>query len=87
MIEGADQWVSDMSEVLAEDVEGIRFLVLNRPQKLNSLTVGLFTALLARVEATEASDAVRCVVLKGAGRRERRPWPLLYGSSGARVGG
>jgi enoyl-CoA hydratase len=57
-----------MSDVLTQDVDGIRFLILNRPEKLNSLTVGLFKALLAQVEIIEASDAVRCVVLKGAGR-------------------
>jgi enoyl-CoA hydratase len=58
-----------MMEVLKEDLDGIRFLILNRPGKLNSLTVGLFKALLAEVEAIEADDGrVRCVVLKGAGR-------------------
>jgi enoyl-CoA hydratase len=59
----------DMNEVLREDVDGVRFLVLNRPDKLNSLNLRLFAALLAEVEAVEADDGqVRCVVLKGAGR-------------------
>jgi enoyl-CoA hydratase len=57
-----------MSEVLKEDVDGIRFLILNRPEKLNSLTVTLFAALLAQIEAVEADDRIRCLVLKGAGR-------------------
>src|SRR5580698_1905169 len=58
-----------MHEVLREDHDQIRFLTLNRPQKLNSLTVSLFKELLSEIESIEQSaGAVRCVVLKGAGR-------------------
>lgn len=58
-----------MAEVLTEDRGGIRFLILNRPQKLNSLTVGVFRDLLEQIELIErGAEAVRCVVLKGVGR-------------------
>jgi enoyl-CoA hydratase len=58
-----------MIEVLAEDADGIRFLILNRPDKLNSLNVAVFRALLTQIEAIERGiGQVRCVVLKGAGR-------------------
>lgn len=42
-----------MMVVLKEDLDGIRFLILNRPGKLNSLTVGVFKALLAEVETND----------------------------------
>ena len=57
-----------MSELLTETVDGIRFLILNRPAKLNSLTVGLFGALWNEIKAIESDESIRCVVLKGAGR-------------------
>jgi len=46
---------------------GVR-LVLNRPGKLNAISVGLRTALGAAIEAAIADDAVRVIVIAGAGR-------------------
>jgi enoyl-CoA hydratase/carnithine racemase len=43
-------------------------LVLNRPEKLNALTVAMFAELRAHAEALHNDEAVRCVVLRGAGR-------------------
>jgi enoyl-CoA hydratase/carnithine racemase len=59
-----------MSElVLREDKDGAAHLILNRPDKLNSLNVELFIALDAHVKAIAAHPgAVHSVVLRGAGR-------------------
>jgi enoyl-CoA hydratase len=55
--------------VLREDKGGLAFLTLNRPDKLNSLTVEVFQDLLAHVEAIAGqTDSVGAVVLRGAGR-------------------
>jgi enoyl-CoA hydratase len=54
--------------VTREDRDGWTLLTLNRPDKLNALTVGLFRALRAHVEALRDDASVRCVVLRGAGK-------------------
>ena len=54
--------------VLREDFAGWCRLTLNRPDKLNALTVALFRALRAHVEALRHDESVSCVVLRGAGR-------------------
>ncbi|MCE3551489.1 enoyl-CoA hydratase/isomerase family protein [Pseudonocardia sp. RS11V-5] len=54
--------------VLRTDHDGWTVLTLNRPEKLNALTVAMFTELRAHVEALAEDAAVRCVVLRGAGR-------------------
>jgi len=55
--------------VLREDRDGLAVLTLNRPDKLNSLTMEVFGDLLAHVEAIAGdTERVGCVVLRGAGR-------------------
>ena len=55
--------------VIREDRDGICFLTLNRPDKLNALNVELFAELKAHVEALAGqTDTIGCVVLRGAGR-------------------
>ncbi|MCW1381620.1 enoyl-CoA hydratase/isomerase family protein [Novosphingobium sp. KCTC 2891] len=51
-----------------ENFDGWTVLSINRPDKLNALTVEVFRALRAHVEALRDDDAVRCVVLRGAGK-------------------
>jgi 2-(1,2-epoxy-1,2-dihydrophenyl)acetyl-CoA isomerase len=48
--------------------DGIATLVLDRPDALNSLTVGLKTELLAALRRAARDDQVRALVLTGAGR-------------------
>lgn len=48
--------------------DGWRRLVLDRPAKLNALTTGMITDLLAAIDAAEADAACRAVVLTGEGR-------------------
>lgn len=54
--------------VTREDRGGWTVLTLNRPDKLNALTVGVFRALRGHVEDLQRDERVRCVVLRGAGK-------------------
>src|SRR5712692_8504341 len=57
------------SPVLLESIEnGVALLVMNRPDKLNSLNNEMATALNQTFERIGKNDAVRVVVLTGAGR-------------------
>ena len=58
-----------MSEaVLREDFDGWTKLTLNRPDKLNSLTVEMFHLLRGHVEDLSSSSGIGCVVIRGAGK-------------------
>jgi enoyl-CoA hydratase/carnithine racemase len=58
-----------MSEVVLTDLsEGVLTITLNRPEVLNAYNMTLHHALLAALEAADADDAVRAVILTGAGR-------------------
>ena len=54
--------------VLVTTHGAIRALTLNRPSALNSFTAAMHRELRAALDAAAADDAVRCVVLTGAGR-------------------
>ena len=55
--------------VLLETIsDGVAFLVLNRPEKLNALNNELATALNSALEHLAPNESVRVVVLTGAGR-------------------
>ena len=54
--------------VTREDRDGLAILTLNRPDKLNSLTVGVFRELRGHVIDLKKDDTIGCVVLRGAGR-------------------
>lgn len=54
--------------VVREDEGGITLLTLNRPDKLNALSPALLVELGGHVDAIAVDQAVRCVVLQGAGR-------------------
>ncbi|MDF2233756.1 enoyl-CoA hydratase/isomerase family protein [Albimonas sp. CAU 1670] len=54
--------------VLRDDRDGLTILTLNRPEKLNALTIALFQELRDHVEALTDDESVRCVVLRGAGK-------------------
>ncbi|HEX7052988.1 MAG TPA: enoyl-CoA hydratase/isomerase family protein [Burkholderiales bacterium] len=53
--------------LLSEDRDGVRILTLNRPEKRNALDTALTRALLEALRATDEDDAVRAIVLTGAG--------------------
>jgi len=54
--------------VLREDNNGISTLILNRPDKLNALTVALFEQLREHIIALQTDDSIHCVILRGAGK-------------------
>ncbi len=56
-----------MPLVQTEDREAVRHIVLNRPEKRNAMNRELIQALGEAIEAAAADDAVRVVVLGGAG--------------------
>lgn len=54
--------------VLREDKGGLAILTLNRPDKLNSLTVGLFKQLRQHISDIRRDETIGCVILRGAGK-------------------
>jgi enoyl-CoA hydratase/carnithine racemase len=54
--------------VSRKDRDGWTLLTLNRPEKLNSLTVDMFKQLRRHVGDLRRDDSVGCVVLRGAGK-------------------
>lgn len=57
-----------MSELIIESSGSIRTLTLNRPEKRNALNDGLVAALKAALKEADMDDAVRAVVIRGAGK-------------------
>lgn len=55
-------------EIRYEVAEGVATITLNRPEKLNALTATTAAELRAAFDASDSDDAVRAVVLTGAGR-------------------
>lgn len=56
-----------MTSLLVDDRDGVRTLTLNRPDRKNAIDVELWHALAAALRAADTDDAVRAVVLTGAG--------------------
>lgn len=54
--------------VLSERRGAVALLTLNRPDKLNAINVPVIEALDAALDAAEAEEAVRVIVIAGAGR-------------------
>ncbi len=60
--------MADTDLVLRDDADGVTTLTLNRPDKLNALTPGVFVELREHLDAIADDESVRCVILRGAGR-------------------
>ena len=59
-----------MSEtVLLERQGGVAVLTINRPDKLNALNQQVRDETMAHLEALRGDDAVRCIVITGAGEK------------------
>jgi enoyl-CoA hydratase/carnithine racemase len=54
--------------IFVEDIEGVRVLVMNRPEKRNALDTALTQALLDALRAADGDEAIGCLVLTGAGQ-------------------
>jgi enoyl-CoA hydratase/carnithine racemase len=52
--------------LVVEPGEGFQTIRLNRPEALNALNTALMAELTAALDAAEADDAVRCVILTGS---------------------
>jgi len=59
--------------ILVERDGAVATVVLNRPEKLNALTRAMWRDLGSAITALSADDAVRCVILRGAGERAFSP--------------
>jgi enoyl-CoA hydratase/carnithine racemase len=55
-------------EITYEVADGILTLTLARPEKLNAFTVTMLRELLEAFERADADDAIRAVIVTGAGR-------------------
>jgi 2-(1,2-epoxy-1,2-dihydrophenyl)acetyl-CoA isomerase len=57
-----------MSDILHESGDGMATITLNRPDKLNAFTVGMLESFNSALSRAADDDAVRAVLLTGAGR-------------------
>lgn len=72
-----DDWENDNMknnrlnhECIASETEnGVKTITLNRPEALNSLTMAMVRSIRAAMDRARSSDAVRLVVIQGAGGR------------------
>jgi enoyl-CoA hydratase/carnithine racemase len=55
--------------ILVEQADGVAVITLNRPEKLNALSFGLMREVDEALAGLERDDAVKAVVLTGAGDR------------------
>lgn len=53
--------------LLVEDRGHVRVLTLNRPEQLNAMDSDLYTRLIDALQVAQADEAVRVVVIRGAG--------------------
>jgi enoyl-CoA hydratase/carnithine racemase len=60
--------MGDDALVLVADIDAVRTLTLNRPSQLNAFDQALCRALTRALVSAERDDAVRVVVITGAGR-------------------
>ena len=56
------------TQIRYDVTDGVCTLTLNRPEKLNAITRTMLDELVAAFDAADADDAVRAVVVTGAGR-------------------
>lgn len=59
--------MSDTQPILSTRDGTVATVTLNKPEKLNALDLPMWQGLAEAFEAINADDAVRCVVLRGAG--------------------
>lgn len=54
--------------ITTETADGVMTLTLNRPDRLNAFTRAMLDEMLAAFDAADADDAVRVIIVTGAGR-------------------
>ena len=60
--------MSDPQLLIERSADGYATIVLNRPKKLNVLSIAMRRELAAAIDALEADPAIRVLILTGAGR-------------------
>jgi enoyl-CoA hydratase/carnithine racemase len=55
-------------QITAETADGVLMITLNRPDRLNAWTPTMGRELIAAFDAADADDAVRAIIVTGAGR-------------------
>jgi 2-(1,2-epoxy-1,2-dihydrophenyl)acetyl-CoA isomerase len=58
----------DFETILFDITDGIATITLNRPDRLNALTTHMGREMLAALKTCARDEAIRCVVITGAGR-------------------
>ncbi|MGB5216913.1 MAG: enoyl-CoA hydratase-related protein [Smithella sp.] len=57
-----------MADTLFEEKDGIAIITLNRPEKLNSLSMAQLEELTLKINAFEQDDSVRVIIITGTGK-------------------
>ncbi len=73
IVDGEIQWQSERSPMAYEQItteltDHVLTITLNRPDRLNAWTQTMFEELMTAFEQADADDAVRAVIVTGAGR-------------------
>ena len=55
-------------EIITDLTDSILTITLNRPEKLNAFTGTMMTEMIDALRAANKNDAVRCIIVTGAGR-------------------
>jgi 2-(1,2-epoxy-1,2-dihydrophenyl)acetyl-CoA isomerase len=76
----------DYEQITYEVSEGVGWIRLNRPDKLNALTTRLAQEALDALDAARDDDAVRCLVVTGEGRGFSAGQDLTEFMAGAQAG-
>ncbi len=71
--------------LIDEPTEGVRRLTLNRPEKRNALNNPLRGALLEALRAGDADDAIRVMIVRGAGPSFSAGYDLGGGNEGTEL--
>jgi enoyl-CoA hydratase/carnithine racemase len=58
----------EFSDIRYDVADGVATITLHRPEKLNAFTLTMCRELVAAADLADADDAVRVVLLTGAGR-------------------
>lgn len=76
-----------MSDLLYDVRDGVATLTLNRPDRLNAISFPMLEALGQRLLEADAADAVRAIILTGAGRGFCSGLDLKDAAAGKGIGG
>jgi enoyl-CoA hydratase len=60
-----EEWMAEYENIIVEQGDGVGVVRLNRPKVLNALSVPLMTEMGDALEAMDADESVRCIVLTG----------------------